>query len=197
MTFQITGKNLDVGDALKSYVTEKLEQSMEKYVGAPLSVHVFIEKERGAFNTDCSIQLRSGLLLQSHGSSSDAYASVDEAAERLEKRLRRYKRRLKKHNSGHDRKKAGNINAIDYMIKPEQDEVEDQSNEEDAPVIVAETQLDVHELSVSDAVMELDVANQSFLVFRNAKHGNINIVYKRPDGHIGWIDPADNQKAAE
>ncbi len=191
MSFQITGKNLDVGDALKSYVTDKVEQSMEKYVGAPLTVHIFIEKERGAFNIDCSIQLKSGLLLQSHGSSTDAYASADEAFDRLEKRLRRYKRRLKKHNSGHDRKRAGDINVMDYMIKHEQDEAEAQASEEDAPLIVAETQLDVHELSVSDAVMELDVANQAFLVFRNAKRGNINIVYKRPDGHIGWIDPAD------
>ncbi len=190
MTFQITGKNLDIGDALRAYVTEKLEHSMDKYVGAPLSGHVRIEKEHKTFQVDCSIQLKSGLVLQSHGSSGDAYASADEALEKLEKRLRRYKRRLKKHNSGHKRSKA-EFTAVDYVIQPEEEEAE--TSNEEAPLIVAETHLDIHDLSVSDAVMELDVANQPFLVFKNAKHGQINIVYKRPDGHIGWIDPSSEE----
>lgn len=193
MTFQITGKNLDVGEALKIYITEKIEHSMDKYVGTPLSCHVRIEKERGKFLVDCSIQLNSGLLLQSHGETGDAYASVDEAVERLEKRLRRYKRRLKKHSSGHNRDKSAVIDAMDYVIKADQFEDTEEIVEAENPVVVAETRLPIHDLAVSDAVMELDVSNKTFLVFKNTKHGQLNVVYKRSDGHIGWIDPDNNK----
>ena len=98
MTLQVTGKNLDVGEALRTYVTERIGQTLDKYFSGNRSGHVRIEKERNRFVTDCSIQLRSGLSLQSHGESPDAYASADMALDRLEKRLRRYKRRLKNHH---------------------------------------------------------------------------------------------------
>jgi len=186
MTIQVTGKNLDVGDALRSYALERIEQILDKYLGGGLSGHVRIEKEHGAFRTDCSIQLRSGLSLQSRGEAPDAYASADLALERLDKRLRRYKRRLKKHH-GQTHVPDAHVQAPDYVVEgaeKEQEELED-----DNPVIIAETTTIIRELPVSDAVMQMDLSNEAFIIFRNASHGRINIVYKRPDGNIGWIDP--------
>ena len=133
--------------------------------------------------------LNSGLDVQSTGSGADAYGSVDSAMERLEKRLRRYKRRLKSHGQGVDGpaqlyESAG----IDYVI-----DAEHAANAESgagAPAVIAETPARVRAMSVSDAVMQMDLADQTFLVFRNASHGGINVVYRRPDGNIGWIDPS-------
>jgi len=185
MTLQVTGKNLDIGEALRTYVTDRVEQTIDKFVGSSLSGHVRIEKERTQFRTDCSIQLRSGLALQSHGEAQDAYASADLALERLEKRLRRYRRRLKKHH-GPARQDA--MFAPDYVVQAD-DELA--SQDDDNPVVVAETETEIHELAVSDAVMEMDLSQKTFLVFRNASHGRLNVVYRRPDGNIGWIDPGE------
>jgi ribosomal subunit interface protein len=188
MTLQVTGKNLDVGEALRSYVLERIEHTLEKYVGTSLSGHVRIEKEHGEFRTDCSIQLRSGLSLQSHGEAPDAYASADLALERLDKRVRRYKRRLKKHHSQvREPDLETDSQAPTYVLQSGDDEQEEQ--EHDNPVIIAETQTVVRDMPVSDAVMHMDLSDQQFVVFRNASHGRINVVYRRPDGNIGWIDP--------
>lgn len=186
MELQITGKNLDVGEALRAYIVERIESTLDKYFGKGQSGHVRIEKERSAFRTDCSIQLRSGLSLQAHGEAADAYASADQALERLDKRLRRYKRRLKSHHGAPAARDPG-MQAPYYVIDAGEDE---QDNEDDGnPVIVAETQTVIRELPVSDAVMQLDLSEAQFIVFRNASHGRINVVYKRPDGNVGWIDP--------
>jgi ribosomal subunit interface protein len=186
MAIQITGKNIDLGSSLRGYVTDRLEKAFEKYGTDGLSGHIFVEKEHGRFATQCSVHLRSGLSLQSQGSGNEAYASVDEAMDRLEKRLRRYKRRLKNHH-GTGRENADGLNAVDYTLRQEDEgDIEDA---ELAPAIVAETQLAIHELSVGDAVMQMDLAEKAFVIFKNASNGRINVVYRRGDGHIGWIDP--------
>lgn len=186
MALQVTGKNLDVGEALRTYVSERIETTLDKYTGKSLSGHVRIEKEHGAFRTGCSIQLRSGLSLEAHGEAPDAYASADLALERLEKRLRRYKRRLKKRHGPSHRKMVATQEPY-YVIQSAEEDREEPEN--DNPIIIAETQTAIHELPVSDAVMQLDLGESPFLVFRNASHGRINIVYRRSDGNIGWIDP--------
>lgn len=187
MALQVTGKNLDVGEALRTYVSERIETALDKYTGKSLSGHVRIEKEHGAFRTGCTIQLRSGLSLESHGEAPDAYASADLALDRLEKRLRRYKRRLKK-RQGPGQRTVAATQAPYYVIQSAEDEDREEP-EDDNPIIVAETRTVIHELPVSDAVMQLDLGESPFLVFRNASHGRINIVYRRTDGNIGWIDP--------
>lgn len=187
MTLQVTGKNLDVGETLRSYVVGKVEQTLDKYIGPSLSGHVRVEKNRGTFRTDCSIQLRSGLVLQSHGEAGEPYASADLAVERLDKRLRRYKRRLKSHHGG-TAAAAAQMQAPDYVIRAGEEE-EAEEPEGDNPVIIAETQMVISELAVRDAVMQMDLCDAPFVVFRNAGHGRINVVYRRPDGNIGWIDP--------
>ncbi|MGQ0673336.1 MAG: ribosome hibernation-promoting factor, HPF/YfiA family [Hyphomicrobium sp.] len=184
-SIQITGKNVEPGEAYKSYVTDKLAGSLAKYLGSDFSGHIRLEKERSLFRTDCSIRLRSGLVLEASGDAGDAYASVDAAVEHLEKRVRRHKRRLKSHHSGRN-PSLNDMPARDYTVRADS---EDESAGDHEPVIVAESERGIPELPVSEAVMQLDMANAAFLVFKNAAHGGLNIVYRRPDGHVGWIDP--------
>jgi ribosomal subunit interface protein len=187
MAIQVTGKNIDLGSALRSYVSDKVEKAFERYGRQGLSANVFVEKAHGNFKTTCTVHLTSGLSLQSHGSADEAHPSVDEAIDRLEKRLRRYKRRLKNHHQASADKAETALNAIDYIIRHNEDDETDDA--EFAPAIIAETQTAIHELSVGDAVMQMDWADKAFLIFKNASHGRLNVVYRREDGHIGWIDP--------
>ena len=194
MTLQVTGKNVEAGDAFKTYITDKLGDSLEKYIGPEISGHIRLEKERGRFRTDCSIRLKTGLLLESHGEGGDAYASADAAVERMDKRLRRYKRRLKSHHNGRARHEiAREFATPDYTVRADEDDVDSAAPLSEEPVIIAEAERGIRELAVSEAVMQLDLTDRSFFVFRNAAHGGLNVVYRRPDGHIGWIDA----KAAE
>ena len=186
MTIQITGKNLDVGEALRSYVQERVMHTVEKFTGREPAGHVRIEKEHGEFRTNCTIHLWQGMSLEAHGVASDAYQSADLACERLEKRVRRYTRRLKRHGGGETPRKQ--TPGTSYVIQAAQEGQEEQ--DEDNPVIIAEAETPVHELAVSDAVMQMDLSDRPFVVFRNASHGEINVVYRRDDGNIGWIDPA-------
>ncbi|MEQ1698035.1 MAG: ribosome-associated translation inhibitor RaiA [Hyphomicrobiaceae bacterium] len=189
MTLQVTGKNVEAGDAFKVYITDKLGDSLEKYIGPEISGHVRLEKERGRFRTDCSIRLKTGLLLESHGEGNDAYASADAAVERMDKRLRRYKRRLKSHHNGHARgQKPDEVQANDYTVRADEDDIDVNEALSEHPVIIAEAERSIKALPVSEAVMQLDVTDRAFLVFRNAGHGGLNVVYRRSDGHIGWID---------
>lgn len=188
MSVQVTGKNLDIGEALRFYIEDRIDQTLDKFIGNATSGHVRIEKDGKQFRTDCSLHLGSGLDLQSKGESHDVYASADAALERLEKRLRRYKRRLKNHHQKHSAgEKAAGTPALDYVIQSNEEEEE---VGDDAPIIIAENETNINEFSVSDAVMHMDLAESSVLVFRNASHGRINIVYRRIDGNIGWVDPS-------
>ena len=189
MTMQFTGKNIDAGDAIQTYIEDKLSNVLEKYIGTEVDGHIRLEKERNQFRTNCSIRMPSGLLLEARGDGGDAYASADAALERLEKRVRRHKRRLKNHHSGRSDGHTVDLAARDYTVQ-----IDDESNQaevQDNPVIIAETELKIREIPVSEAVMQLDLTDSPFLVFRNAAHGSLNVVYRRQDGHIGWIDPSE------
>lgn len=189
MSVQVTGKNIDIGEALRFYVEDRIDQTLEKFIGNATSGHVRIEKDGSQYRTDCSLHLGSGLDLQSKGESHDVYASADAALERLETRLRRYKRRLKNH---HQKQNAVDeipaMTALDYVIQVADGEEE---AVDDVPIIIAEHETNINECAVSDAVMQMDLSERPVVVFRNASHGRINIVYRRSDGNIGWIDPAD------
>ena len=195
MTIQVTGKNLDAGDAFKTYATDKVGSILEKYIGPEISGHVRLEKEKAGYRTSCSIRLKTGLLVEAHGEGGDAYASADMAIERLEKRVRRYKRRLKSHHNGRDLQKTdADTRAPDYTVQVDDEPVDEGGSQ--SPVIIAETERSIRELPVKDAVMQLDLTEQPFLVFRNAAHGGLNVVYRRSDGHIGWIDPTPGARAS-
>jgi ribosome hibernation promoting factor len=186
MTIQVTGKNLDVGEALRSYVQERIMHTVEKFIGREPSGHVRIEKEHGGFRTNCTIHLWQGMSLEAHGVAADAYQSADRACERLEKRVGRYKGRLNRHGGGETPRKE--TQAASYVIQASQEEQEER--DEDNPIIIAEAETPLHEMAVADAVMQMDLSDQPFILFRNASHGEINVVYRREDGNIGWVDPA-------
>ncbi|ADP69811.1 sigma 54 modulation protein/ribosomal protein S30EA [Rhodomicrobium vannielii ATCC 17100] len=189
MTIKVTGKNIDLGESLREYALNRVESALDKYSGRSVSGQISVEKNTDGFFSHCAIHLESGLDLQSTGTGVDGYASVDSAMERLEKRLRRYKRRIDDHGQGDAAALQFESAGVDYIIDVESaDESADTHDGDGAPAVIAESPVQVKALSVSDAVMQLDLADKSFLVFRNAAHGGINVVYRRADGNIGWID---------
>jgi ribosomal subunit interface protein len=200
MTIKITGKNVDLGESLRKYALDRVETALGKFAGKPVSGQISVEKNSDGFATQCAIHLETGLDMQSAGNGQDAYGSVDSAMERLEKRLRRYKSRLKNHaqatvNPAQILDSAG----MDYVIDVERtaESPGEAGSGGGAPAVIAEKPARIRAMAVSDAVMQMDLADQPFLVFRNAAHGGINVVYLRPDGNIGWIDPSGGAGSAK
>jgi ribosomal subunit interface protein len=191
MPFRVSGKNIDVGEALRTRIEARIGEATAKYFDGGYSGHVTIGKEGFGFRTECVVHLDSGIVLEAEALAADAYASADQAAMRIEKRLRRYKRRLKGHQTtradGHAANDVG-AEARSYIIAAPEQDTDDEVTEFN-PVIIAETMTALRRLSVSEAVMELDLTGCAVVVFRHAGHGRVNLVYRRSDGHIGWIDP--------
>jgi len=188
MSFRISGKNIDVGDALRERVSGRIAEAMGKYFDGGYSGHVTLERDGFGFRTECAIHLDSKITLHAEGMAADAYASADQAAVRIEKRLRRYHRRLKDHRP--ERLDArSSMDAASYIIAAPEDDESEAQIDGFTPVIIAESTTALKQLSVSDAVTELDMTGAPVLVFRHAAHGGINVVYRRADGHFGWIDP--------
>jgi ribosomal subunit interface protein len=192
MPFRISGKNIEVGEALRERITARILDALGKYFDGGFSGHVTVGKEAFGFRTECTVHLDSGIVLRSDSMAADAYLSADQA-EHLEKRLRRYHRRLKDYRavSRRDGRADGGADvdsAPSYVIAaPEHDEA-DPAGEFNA-VIIAEATTSLKRLSVSEAVIELDMTGAPVVVFRHAGHGRVNLVYRRSDGNIGWIDP--------
>ena len=189
MSLRISGKNLDVGEALRGQAEERVAAAVSKYYEGGYQGHVTVDKDGSAFRTDGVLHLSSGITLEASATAHDAYASLDKMAERIEKRLRRYKRRLKDRSASNGRD-AG-IEIPSYVIAAPDDDVEDFDGVSagDNPVIVAESTKSLHVRTVGDAVAELDLTGAPVVVFRHAGNGRMNIVYRRRDGNIGWIDP--------
>ena len=183
MALRISGKNLDIGEALRGQVQVRIDDAMAKFFGGGYSGHVTVAKDGSGFRTECSLHLDSGIVLQAAGAAGDAYASFDQAADRIETRLKRYKNRLRDHHAD-----AGNGDAVAYSVieSPDEDVGEPEGW---SPVIVAESTKPVRRMTVGFAVMELDLTGAPVVVFRHANHGRLNIVYRRSDGNVGWIDP--------
>ena len=188
MKLQITGRNLDIGDSLREHAAERIGQTAEKYFGEPLSGHVTFSREGVGFRADCLIHVGTGIEFHTTGSADDAHAAADQALTRLEKRLRRYKRRLRDHHTERA-EPAPRFDAPDYVIESSEQH-EDNEPEGLNPLIIAESRVSIQELTVGEAVMQLDVSERPFLVFRNSGQGRINFIYRRDDGNIGWIDPS-------
>ncbi len=192
MDIQVSGKNMELGDALQIHVTERLADGVRKYFDRSAEASVTFAKERHLVGCDVTAHLASGVFLAAHGEGGDAYGAFDESLAKLEKRIRRYKRRLKNHHAT-GKEPLPAENASYFLLEPFKEEGDDQGDANDHsdpdPVIVAESVTALREMTVGAAVMQLDIAEQPAVVFKNAAHGRINVVYRRRDGHIGWIDP--------
>ena len=185
MHIQINGKQIDVGDALRTHVDEKLGALVEKYFENAVDATVTFSREGHQFRCDSQVHLPTGLTAQASASAADIYAAFDAGVERIEKQLRRYKRRLKDHHAQRGEPVEATAAAA-YVIHGGEEDEEPASLD---PVIVAEMTMDIKTMSVGEAVMQMELAHAPFLMFRNERHGGINVVHRRDDGHIGWVDP--------
>lgn len=187
MSLRVSGKHMEIGEAFKTRIGDRIDEALAKYFDHGASGHVVVEKSGSRFTTDCILHLDSGVTLQATGEAQNPDGSFDAAAERLEKRLRRYKRRLKSHyaNGAASRDEEYAYRVLEAL--PEDDDEELPENY--APAIVAETRMQLATLPVASAVLQLDLQDNPVYVFRNAGSGGVNLVYRRADGNIGWIDP--------
>ncbi|TDR89740.1 ribosome hibernation-promoting factor, HPF/YfiA family [Enterovirga rhinocerotis] len=189
MTIRVSGKNLDIGESLRTQVETRVTAALAKYADGRGSGHVVVSRDGSGFRTDCVVNLGTGMRLESAGLANDAYASFDQSALRIEKRLRRHKRRIKDRLGSENGPRAAAVESA-YSIfaaPPEEDELDD--TPEYHPIVIAETTRPIDRLSVSEAVMELDLSGVPVVVFRHAGNGRMNVVYRRTDGSIGWVDP--------
>ncbi len=206
MTIRVSGKSISVGEALRDRVNDRTDEVLRKYFDGNYSGHITLSKDGFGFRTDCALHLDSGITLEADAIAADAYASADQALMQIEKRLRRYKSRLKDRSG---RKAAANaaamaslnggsfdapganepgIDAPSYVIEALSDG-HDGELAGYSPVIIAEATTSLKLLSVSEAVMELDLTGAPVLVFRHGGSGRVNVIYRRPDGNVGWVDP--------
>ena len=194
MSLRVSGKNIKVGEALRGRINARLADAMAKYFNGGFSGHVTIGREGFGFRTECVVHLDSGIVLEADALAADAYASADQAALRIEKRLRRYKRWRKDRQAARADGETLDRGSIDAPTPLVTGRAPDEEPAEDHPAVIAESTTALKRLSVSEAALELDVTGASVLVFRHARHGRVNLVYRRADGHIGWIDPPSIEK---
>jgi ribosomal subunit interface protein len=204
MQIQFVSKGIDVSPALRERIEGRVEDGTAKYFSRPGEAYVVAYKEGYGFKVDCSVHLPSGAFLQASGDGGDAYAAAEAAVQHLEKRLRRYKRRLKDHQADNKPALPAEETPITVLRGAPRDQVwddEDEAIEDDGgaeggsePVIVAETVGELKTMTVGAAVLEMDLTDSHFLMFRNASTQALNVVYRRPDGHVGWIDPSRSVK---
>lgn len=192
MTLRISGKQMEIGDAFRERIDDRIQLAVDKYFDGGFSGHVTVEKTGSRFTADCLVRLDTGVTLQATGQAQEPQSAFDAAADRIEKRLRRYKRRLKSHDTGPDPMASFDANAetMDYRVMAPVADEDSEVPEDYAPAIVAETTMSLRTMSVASAVIELDMKDSPVFVFRNAGSSNVNIVYRRADGNIGWIDPS-------
>lgn len=196
MSLRVTGKHMDIGDAFRRRIDVRIGDSVTKYFDGGFSGHVIVEKSGSRYVADCRLHLDSGTNLQASAEAQDPQLAFDMAAERIDKRLRRYKRRLKSHQT--DPAALGPAEGEDVayrvMAPAPEDDAEDVTT---APAVVAETTVSLRRMSVATAVFELDLQDSPVLVFRNLADDAVNIVYRRADGNIGWIDPSSVTRVRE
>ena len=187
MRYQISGKQIDIGEALQTHVKTELDGILSKYAGRPTDASVVFSKSAHEYVCESVVHLSTGLNAQATGKATEIYAAFDASSEKMDKQLRRYKRRLKDHHK--ERSQPVELSdAGSYILESRDDDDEADSGSVNA-MIVAEMETKIPSLSVEEAVMQMEIASSPVLVFRNEKHKGINVVYRRDDGNIGWVDP--------
>lgn len=190
MRIQISGKGIDIGTALQTHVGDELTDVVEKYALRPTDAHVVFSPEGHLIACEAVVHLSTGLMARAQGRGDDAYSAFAACLEKMEKQLRRHKRKLRDHHKRSEPIEATAAAAYVLAAEEAEDSAEDGEVETLQPVIVAESQTRIPSVSVGEAVMQMELASVSVLVFRNERSGEINVVYRRDDGNIGWIDPS-------
>ena len=186
MQLSVKGKQIDVGDALRQHVETHLKEITAKYFNGTLDAHVTFSREAHLFRADITVHAGKGIVLQANAAANEPYPAFDMAAERIARRLRRYKKKIVDlHHESHKNDDA--VVANSFVLNGQEHDEEANDN----PVVVAEMTTPIELLTVSEAVMRLDLGDLPALMFRNRGHGGLNMIYRRPDGHIGWVDPAE------
>ncbi|MHA6346649.1 ribosome hibernation-promoting factor, HPF/YfiA family [Roseivivax sp. CAU 1761] len=189
MRYQITGKQIDIGESLQTHVRTELAGTVEKYAGRPTDANVIFSKSGHEYVCEAVVHLSTGLNCTAKARATEIYAAFDAAREKMDKQLRRYKRRLKDHHQART-SPVELSGASSYILAgPGDDLPEDAEPDSLQPIIVAEMETQIPSLSVGEAVMQMELAGAPVLVFRNEKKDGVNVVYRRDDGNIGWIDP--------
>jgi ribosomal subunit interface protein len=194
MQLSVTGKQTEIGEALRRHIEGSLGSILDKYFKTAIEAHVIVSKEAHLSRAEISIHIGRGIVVNARGAASEAYLAFDAAAERLAKQLRRYKRRLRDHHAKGREPAGASERAMDYVLAPiEEEEAEGEAAEagniNGAPAVIAEMSTELPSLTVGEAAMRIDLAEAPVLLFRNRSHGELNLVYRRTDGNIGWIDP--------
>ena len=190
MRIEISGHQIDVGNALSEHIRTRMEGEVAKYFDQAIEGNVVVSRKGHVFHVDASVHAGAGIMMRAAGSADEAYAAADQAVDRIAKRLRRYKRRLKDHHKVMS--SAAQAEAQYYVVAAEADDNDMDGQEADVgahPVIIAEQPTRILTMTPSAAVMALDLSDNPAYVFFNAAHGGINVVYRRSDGNVGWIDP--------
>ncbi len=187
MRYQITGKQIDIGDALQTHVKSELNDIVEKYAERPTDANVVFSKSGHEHVCEATIHLSTGLTAQAKAHATEIYAAFDECAEKMEKQLRRYKRRLKDHHSKR-KEPVEQLGASSYILAASEG-VDDSEPETLQPMIIAEVETKVSTMSVGEAVMQMEISGAPVVIFRNESNSAFGVVYKRDDGNIGWIEP--------
>jgi ribosomal subunit interface protein len=188
MNVRVTGKHMDIGDSFRTRITGQINDAIAKYFDGGFSSQVLVEKSGARFSADCKIHLDSGANLHAEGKANDPQLAFESAFERLEKRLRRYKRKLRDHHHGEHRAATAEVS---YSVMDTSSDEDEEVQENFAPAIVAEATRKLANMTVATAVMALDMTDEPLLLFRKPGTSELNIVYRRNDGNIGWIDSAN------
>ena len=191
MRYQISGRQIDIGTALQTHVQAEMVSVFDKYAGRPTDAQVVFSRDGHEFVCESIVHLSTGLNAQARAHDNEIYAAFDNCAAKLDKQLRRYKRRLKDHHRV--RTKPIEISAASTYILAPNDATDGAEPETLQPMIIAEMETNIPALSVGEAVMQMELAGVPVLVFRNEGNEGVNVVYQRDDGNIGWIDPANSE----
>jgi len=188
MRYQISGKQIDIGESLQTHVQDELSDVIGKYAERPTEANITFSKDRHEFLCEATVHLSTGLTVNAHSKATEIYDSFNGTAEKMEKQLRRYKRRLKDHHNERTTP-IEFTGASSYILAGEQGADVDPEPDSLQPIIVAEMETKIKSLSVGEAVMQMELSDENVLFFENEGHKGLNVVYRRKDGNIGWIDP--------
>ena len=191
MRYQISGQHIDIGDALQTHVKEALGAAVYKYSHRPIDAVVTFTRSSYLFSCETTVHLSTGLMASAKGQANEIYAAFDSCCDKMEKQLRRYKRRLTDHHR--EREQPVEFGPGAAYILAASEEPEDIEPQTLSPVIIAEMETNIPSISTGEAVMQMELSGEKLLVFRNEAHGGVNVVYRRDDGNIGWIDPRNSK----